>query len=442
MGVVHYIGDKLANLVSKMGTDRDKASHNYYTTPVVDDLQLINAYRGSWLPRKIVDIPALDATRNWREWQADKDQISKIEALEKSLGLQRKVKEALTKARLFGGAAIYIGTGDSDPSKPLRETSQIRHLTVLTRRRITPGDMDIDPESENYGEPAWYEINGSRQVRVHPSRIVKFIGKELPDDDGVLTSSGDNGYSANLWGWGDPVLTSVMETCKHADGTTANIASLIFEAQVDVIKIPDFMAGLSDPEYEKQVLERLELAARAKGINGALLLDAEEDYEQKNANFSNLRDILMAFMQVVSGAADIPMTRLLGQTATGLNSTGESDTRNYYDSIRSQQELEIGPALQRLDDLIIRNALGDRPDDIWYRWTSLWQSTDSEMAEIGSKTASMIKALAETGLIPEDALSQAAVNVLTERGVMPGLEQAYDETETADPNSEEELSGA
>lgn len=441
MGVVRYIGDGLKNLVSKMGTDRDKASHSHYGVPVVDDQQLVNAYRGSWLAGKIVDIPAQDSVRNWREWQAGKEQITKIETVEKRLGLKKKVKQALIKARLFGGAAIYIGTGDQDPSKPLRENSKLKHLTVLTRMRITPGDMDIDPESETYGEPAWYEISGgARQVRVHPSRIVKFIGRELPDDESAMTST--SVAAANLWGWGDSVLTRVMDACKNADSTTANIASLIFEAQVDVIKIPDLMAMISDPEYEKQLLQRLELAARAKGINGALLLDSEEEYEQKKASFANLRDILMAFMQVASGAADIPMTRLLGQTATGLNSTGESDTRNYYDSINSDQELEIGPVMARLDDLIIREALGERPADIWYRWASLWQSSDSEMAEIGDKTASMIRTLADTKLFPDDALSKASVNVLTERGVMPGLEQAYDKNETADPNSEEELSGA
>src|SRR5690606_29935166 len=93
--------------------------------------------------------------------------------------------------------------------------------------------------------------------------------------------------------------------------------------KVDGIKIPDFMQQLQDPAFEKQVMERIRLAAMAKGINGTLLLDADEDYDSKQASFGSLPDIIDRFLQQVSGAADIPATRLLGQSPAGLNSTGE-----------------------------------------------------------------------------------------------------------------------
>ena len=119
MGVVRYLSDKLVNLVANLGTERDKASGSTYSPVILTDEQLINAYRGAWLPRKIVDIPALDGTRRWRAWQADKDQIEKIEAEEARLDLRAKVKQALTRARLFGGSAIFIGTGETNTTTPL-----------------------------------------------------------------------------------------------------------------------------------------------------------------------------------------------------------------------------------------------------------------------------------------------------------------------------------
>lgn len=429
MGAIRYITDKLSNVVANLGTDRDKASHSHYLSPVTSDEELMNAYRGAWLPRKIVDIPALDACRNWRDWQAEAEQISRIEAEEKRLGLKAKILEALTKARLLGGSAIYIGTGDADPSQPISDSATVRHLTVMTRRQLSPGERDIDPESPRFGEPSYYTIANTHQV-VHPSRLVVLKGVPLPDDE---LATGDQ------YGWGDSVLTAMLQDIKNADSTSANVASLIFEAKVDVIKIPDFMANLQDPAYERQVLERLRLAAMGKGINGALMLDKEEEYEQKSAQFGSLKDIMMAFMQIVSGAADIPITRLLGQSPGGLQATGDADTRNYYDRIRATQELDISPALEVLDNLIIRNALGSRPPDVWYRWSSLWQSSDKEMAEVGKATADMIRTIADTRLIPDDALSKAAVNVLTERGVMPGLEQAMQDA--APIESEDDLSG-
>src|SRR5690606_38714621 len=103
------------------------------------------------------------------------------------------------------------------------------------------------------------------------------------------------------------------------------------EAKVDVLKIPGFMLALAcdtDGAYQKQILDRLMLAATAKGINGSLILDSEEEYDNKQVTLAQLPEIIQQFLQVVSGAADTPVTRLLGQSPGGLNSTGESDLRN------------------------------------------------------------------------------------------------------------------
>ena len=82
------IMDGLRNIVANLGTDRDKAAHShYYNTTIADD-QLVAMYRTSAIARNVVDLPAEDATREWREWQADAVQISAIEAEEMRLGLK------------------------------------------------------------------------------------------------------------------------------------------------------------------------------------------------------------------------------------------------------------------------------------------------------------------------------------------------------------------
>lgn len=142
MGVVRYFSDKLVNLVANLGTERDKASGSMYAPTFMSEQQLVDAYRGAWLPRKIVDIPAMDACRKWRNWQADKAQIERIEAEEKRLGIKPKVLEAMIKARLFGGAAVFIGNGDRDLSQPLDperiSAGGIKYLSVMTRRNLNP----------------------------------------------------------------------------------------------------------------------------------------------------------------------------------------------------------------------------------------------------------------------------------------------------------------
>ncbi len=431
MGVVRYLSDKLVNLVANLGTERDKASGSVYAPVVMSDIELSNAYRGAWLPRKIVDIPPLDATRRWRGWQATKEQIEKIEAEEKRLDLRRKVKQAMTRARLFGGAALFIGTGERDASQPLTadriQAGGIKYLTVMNRRQLSPTELEQDPQSPLFGKPKAYRLAGS-EIDIHPSRLVIFIGAEHPDPELAM---------GNEFGWGDSVLQAVFEAIKQSDATMANTASLVFEAKVDVIKIPDFMQQLQDPGFEKRVLERIRLAATAKGINGALLLDKDEEYETKAASFGGLPDIIDRFLQGVSGAADIPATRLLGQAPSGMNATGDSDLRNYYDRIQAIQELEMCPAMQLLDECLLRSALGSRPAEIHYIWKPLWQPTATEQSEINKRTADTVKVLVDTKLWPEEALSKAATTMLVEQSVLPGLESALEEFGRELPEEEE-----
>lgn len=434
MGVVRFLSDKLVNFVANLGTERDKAAGSFYAPVLLTDEQLLNAYRGAWFPRKVVDIPAKDATRRWRAWQASKAQIEKIEAEEKRLQVKARTMEALIKARLWGGAAIFIGTGDIDTSKPLVpdriKAGGIKYLTVMSRRDLSATEQDRDVMSPNYGKPKAYRLGGSA-IEIHPSRLVIFTGADIPDQDLA---------SGNLFGWGDSVLQAVFEAIQQIDSTMANVASLIFEAKVDIIRIPDFMQGMNDKEYERKLLERFRLAATAKGINGCLLLDKEEEYDSKSANFSTLPDIIDRFLQNGCGAADIPATRMLSQSPAGMNSTGEADLRNYYDNIQSSQELDITPAMSVLDECLVRSALGSRPAEIHYVWNSLWQTTAKERAEIGKTTAETIKIIAETKLFPADALSKAAETLLVENSVMPGLESALEEfgSEVPDDGQEEE----
>lgn len=431
--ILTFARDGLQSFVAGLGTDRDKASTVFYVEPQINDQQLLAAYRSSWLPRKIVDIPALDSCRNWRAWQAENDQIEAIEAEEKRLNIKAKIIEARKKARLFGGAAIYFDVGD-DPAEELTldrvGKDGIRFLTVLTRRQLTAGQIENDPLSPQYGKPKDYKVNSSSgSTTIHPSRLVLFIGAEHPDEN----APGQN------QGWGDSVLTSVLEAVKQADSTSANIASLVFEAKIDVITLEGMADALRKPGGEAELLTRYRIAATGKGNNGMLVLDGGETYEQKTGNFATLPDIMDRFFQNVSGAADIPMTRLFGQSPGGLNASGLSDLTNYYDHIRSMQELEMGPAMYTLDECIIRSALGSRPEEIWYQWTSLWQMTDKEKSEIGKINAETIKAIFDTGLIPEEVLGKSAVNMMVESGVMPGLDAAYDDWFKAnpDPDSDE-----
>jgi phage-related protein (TIGR01555 family) len=212
------VRDSFKNLVANLGTGRDKQSAGDYSLNTLTDAQWSIIYRVSWMGRKVVDIPAKDATRKWREWMAESDQIEKLEAEEKRLHLPQKVTLALQQARLFGGSAIYFSIEGDDPETPLDPESVreggLAFATVLSKSVLTPGDIDLDPLSETYGHPEFYEISGeqSGNQRIHSSRLAIFIGNE------ILTPEELTGV---YQGWGDSVLMSAYEAVRNADSTAS-----------------------------------------------------------------------------------------------------------------------------------------------------------------------------------------------------------------------------
>lgn len=421
------VNDSLTNLTTGLGTDRDKNMYTQFADFVqLDDVQLLAAYRGDWIARKVVDIPAHDATRRWRAWQADNEQIEMLEAEEKRLGLRRKVRAAMKWGRLFGGGALIMGIPDDDPAKPLDKEKGIRqgalkYVHAVTRRQLTAGELEDDISLEIYGVPRDYTVNTKDGgiTKIHCSRVVRFVGNELPDPD----------LPSQTPGWGDSVLQAVEDAIKQASGASSGIATLIHEAKIDVIKLPGLMDKVADPQYRERVLERYKLANVSKSFINSLLLDAEEEWERIVVNFASLPDVLKLYLLIAAGAADIPATRMLGQSPLGMNSTGESDMRNYYDRIEADQEDDLSPAIATLDEMLIWSTFGSRDKNIYYEWNELWQMDDAQRAELASKKAATHQVDVGLGLIDPEALRIARQNQLIEDGFYPGFEAALEEAE-------------
>ncbi|MCW7544891.1 DUF1073 domain-containing protein [Aurantimonas litoralis] len=416
--------DSIVNIFTGQGLGKGKSQGATYNFAPMDPMELEAAYRGSWLARKVIDIPAMDMCREWRDWQAENDEIEKIEAEEKRLNVRGKALEAKTKARLYGGAAMFIGDGSVNQSDELRPErlagGGLRYLPVLTCTRLAAGELETDVTSPWYGTPKVYTLQTGTgaQVIVHPSRLVRFIGAPLPNVETTVATT-----------WGDSILEAVSRALKDAEATAANVSEMTHEAKLDVIKIPELTASASLPDYEARLTKRVATSMMIKGLYNALIIDGAEDYQQKQIDFATLPDVMDRFMQIAAGAADIPVTRLLGQSPAGMNSTGAHDEKNYFNRVRSMQELEMRPAMSVLDECIIWSALGKRPAEVHYRWSELFQLDEKDHAEIALKHAQAFQIDANSGLIPDSALAKGRVNQLVEAGTYPGLEAAMDEAE-------------
>lgn len=403
------VGDGLENVVAGLGTDRDKRSYSVWADPrVLTRMELENMYRGSWLAKKIVNAVADDMTREWLHIMFDDDSEESqfaVEQAEKRFGVKRKVNEGLKWARLYGGAMIIIGTRDKDLSKPLDVKSvrkgDLRYLHVVDRWRVSPaGSLNRDLESPNFGMPDSYVIAEST-VQVHHSRVIRFNGQKLP-------------YFAWLRNamWDDSELQHVMDSLMNCDTTTQAIATMLFESNVDVVKSEGLADVLAMKNGEAILTKRFQVAAVLKSFNRMLLLDGNESYEKKSSSFANLDKVLEKFMIDVCGAADIPMTRLFGQSAAGLSATGDNDVRNYYDMVSAKQEAELRPQMEYLYEVMVRSELGAMPDDFRFDFNGLWQLSETEQATVEKTRAERDQIYVGLGVVPEHLVARD----LKERG--------------------------
>ncbi|WP_179856660.1 DUF1073 domain-containing protein [Xylella fastidiosa] len=414
-----HVVDTLQNLVAGLGDQRDKMSYGRYLLPrVIDRVELEAMYRTNWLARKIVDIPATDMTREWVTLQTcmQADALEPMYRLEQALNVRAKVRDALAWARLYGGAVLFINVHGQDPSLPFDPASVMPgtrlSLTVLDRWRVAlgSGQMDQDPLSETYGQPRCYQIAGSVE-RVDRSRMIAFSGAELPWE-----AFRGNGY------WHDSVLQAMYNALSRYDTATQGTASMFFEAVVDVLRISGLSDTLSSDQGTQEVHKRFQLAAMMKSFNRMLLLDAKDEYTQKTNHFAGVKEVIEQFMMDISGAADIPATRLFGQSPKGMNATGDSDIRNYYDRIKAQQEDELRPVLRVLYAVLFRASVGECPQDLEIQFNSLWQMSETERASIEKLRAERDQMYLAHGVIgPEVAcaelLEQKTYSKLTERDV-------------------------
>lgn len=436
--------DGLQNVVAGLGTNRDKMSFTEYATPTILTRDTLgNMYRDSWLSRKIVDIPAEDMTRTWRQVMFDDESVGDkrvdnqfdLEDAERSFQLRAKVRQALTWARLYGGSVLLLGVGDQkDYDKPLDPASvkkgDLRFIMPFDRWLCIPvGDYDYrDISSPDFGMPEFYTIAQAKSLRIHRSRVIRFIGRELPYYESLRVNR-----------WGDSVLQSVYDTLRSRDTVSASIASMMFEANVDVVKAPDLAEMLATPEGESILIKRFQTAAMLKSFNRMLLLDGTEEYEKKSNSFSGLDSIMREFRTEVAGAADIPVSRLFGISASGLNASGDNEVRNYYDMVRAQQEAALRPALEKLDEVLLRHVFGSIPDDYRFEFPSLWQTSDTEKANIQKTRADRDKIYYDMGVLTEGAIARelkesGTFTTMTEQDVKLAEELASEpDPEPADP---------
>ena len=411
-----HLFDSLRNFITGMGTARDKSVASSWHWDQITDFEAEAMYASSWAARKAVDIIPDDETREWRTWQAE--QAEALYAAERDLRLRARVQLARKWERLYGGAAILIGTGDPEPLEPLDVTKiqrgGLRYLHVIPRKDISADQWEDDITAPNFGKPRTYQITtgrSARQIVVHNSRLVVFDGLDAPRE-----------YREVMQGFGFSILQVLRSAVTDAESTARNAAVMMHEATLDVIKIQELQSYLADAESERRLMERFMLAQMAKGTVKALILGGDETYDRKQTSFTGIPEMMNAHHEVVAAALDMPLTRFMGRSPGGLNSTGDNELRNYYDMIRSRQATDLADTLKPLDDALKAHC-GAIGDDVTYEWASLWVPSPMEKADIEKIEAEVDTAYVNMGLFPQEGMARTIRDRLIARGTYPSLDQ-------------------
>ena len=263
-------------------------------------------------------------------------------------------------------------------------------------------------------------INAENDLIIHPSRFAVFKGG-LRADTSHLGSTGNNSYhKSSRWsngisgdyGWDVSILKVVYEAMRNSGSVFDNVASLVFEANIDKMGIPDFsqyMKSDRNGEYESATMRRLMLMGMMKGNNRMIVSDKEEEFDRNTINFGGLDRIMEKFF-VLCGAPDgIPATVFLGQSPSGLNATGEADRAIWHEKVASIQENDIEPVMRNIDAALCMHVSGST-DGVVFEWNPLSEMTEKEKAEIQEINAKTIAQFSAASLMPLESVYQWLVN--------------------------------
>jgi len=398
--------DGMENLVAELGTAADKRHSSRFVNNKrlsgegnQDELNAL--YRTDWLSGKVVDVIPDDMTREWRSFTGDidPDMVKKLIEEEDRLALADAFRQAHKWARLYGTAFIIISVEDGkEPHEPLDvnrlKEGSLRHIKVIDRHRMSHAETVPvqDPMNANFGMPEFYRINETT-VKIHHSRVIRFDGVLLPFDE----FRRNNYYS-------DSVLDRLYESITNLNTVTDGAASMVYETNVDIMKVKGLMTYLQTADGEALLRKRFALAGVMKSFNNMLLLDTEETYENKTNTFAGLPDLIDRYSGLLSGASDIPRTRLFGDSASGLNATGIGDLKNYYDKLRSDQKKDYKPKLDVFDNIMAKHlGIGDDAD-LSYEFNSLFQMTPKEIAD-----ANLVDAQRDAIYLDRDIVTESTI---------------------------------
>lgn len=375
--------------------NKDPAAHFVFANaPIMTDKMLTNLFIGNSLARKIINLPADEAVKNWVHIEAG-DQDEQALQMHDDLRSEMHFADALRWSRLYGGSVILMMADDGQLlDEPLNENKlqKVESLRVYDRTQVYWNDMVLydDPRNPMFGRPAYYQINPimGTPFLVHESRLLLFTGDPLPELNRL-----------QYQGWGLPALQGMWDELL-GNAHSHKLALLIMERMSQgVLKLDGLLDVLMREGGEETVRKRIELIDMVRSVLNTIAIDKEDEYELRNISLAQIPELLDRFGLAVSATSNIPFTLLFGRSPAGMNATGQSDMENFYNMVRNIQKRQVKPNLDRLTRLLMlcKDGMfkGREPENWRIEFNPLWLPSDKEQAETDKLKADAKKSTAD-----------------------------------------------
>lgn len=390
---------------------RDKRVSSQFQSDQLDHVTIEEMWRGDDIAARIVEVVPDEAMRTGYDLiVGDKVLAEDLLGEHEELKVDETFRYAKKVERAFGGSAIFPVINDSceDMRMPLNENriTKIQHLQVFEPRELMPCRYYENPLKPKYGEPMTYrlfprsrgltsgELNG---VEIHESRLIIFPGLRVTRSQ--VSSSG----------FGDSVLNRCYAILRDYNISWASATALLHDFAQAAFKIKG-LAQLIAQDRDDVIRARIQAVELARSTIRAVMMDAEEEFERKSTPTAGLAELLTAALTRVAMTADMPIVRLAGTSPAGF-STGESETRQWYDRIDVIRKLGMKPQLARLCKLQMRSLQGPTKGKEPKRWSvnfrPLWQMTDIEKAQLRQTVANTDNIYFQMGAVSPEEIARS-----------------------------------
>lgn len=418
------VQDAFSNPLFRLGwgSQSPLEATEYPLTRMTDNYALLNSlYRTNWVVQNVVGLMVDDMLREWYKLKGNitPEAQAALAKVERDTRIRDRLNEGLRWGRLYGGAAgMILVRGQEDLSKPLDldmvYPGSFRGLYILDRwMGITATNGLVleagDPVPEYY---AITDAEGHTAARVHHSRVIRFTGRELPMVERM----------AEMY-WGESEIEALYEEVVAHDNVSANMVALTFQANVNTMEVKGLeqLFGIGSGQAQRRFWNVMQAQSVLRSNFGTQLVEQGTKLTNRQYTFTGLQEVYESMCLNLCGASHYPMTKLFGRSPAGMNATGESDLKNYYDYVDSQREAKLRPALQKLLPVLAMSAWGFVPDDLDFSFPPLWTPTAMETAEITLKKAQAIRDTFQAGLIRADTAQKELKKLEEETGMFGNL---------------------